>query len=149
MVQLLNIDSTVLIIKLVGYFYDSGDVGISKLLDGGEDADKVMGDYHLFAVLEDADAAAVQIKVALVAIVGQHNIPKLHRLVQAKLLGQKKSQPAKAVVLWKDLFLFEAVPKLEINHFEIAVEDAHAAHDALLSFIHVFDVHVDEEGHQR
>ena len=25
---------------------------------------------------------------------------------------------------------------------------AHASHDALLGFVHVFDVHVDEEGHQ-
>jgi hypothetical protein len=69
-------------------------------------------DDGLFAVFQYADAAAVEIEVPLVPVEGEHHVPQLHCLVETELLSQKQRQPPKAIILGKDLLLFEPVPKL-------------------------------------
>jgi hypothetical protein len=39
-------------------------------LDGGKDADEVMLGYYFLAILENANAATIQVEVSLISIIG-------------------------------------------------------------------------------
>ena len=104
---------------------------------------------NLLPVLQNTNAATIQKKISFVPVKGKQYVPQLHGFVQPELLSEQQRQPTETVVLWYDLLFVQTVPQFVVHHLQILVQHTHPPHYPLLRLVHIFDMHVNQESHQR